>query len=79
MNDPQERVGRGQWFSHNGPIWIDTLGDEYLLNCYKTCLRHGNMKADELLEEIKNRNMEWRLDTCRLASGARSAQKQSAR
>jgi hypothetical protein len=55
-------VGRGQWFSHDGPIWIDTLGDEYLLNCYKTCLRHDNPKAEELLEEIKNRNMEWRLE-----------------
>ena len=27
-DDPQERVGRGQWFSHDGPIWIDTLGAE---------------------------------------------------
>ena len=49
MNDPLERVGRGQWFSHDGPIWIDTLGDEYLLNCYKTCLRGlqaGQRQAD---------------------------------
>ena len=49
--------------SHSGPVWIKDLGDEYILNCYKTCLRHDNPKADELLEEIKNRNMEWRLDT----------------
>jgi len=62
-DDPQARVGRGQWFSHSGPVWIKDLGDEYILNCYTTCLRHDNPKADELLEEIRNRNMEWRLDT----------------
>ncbi len=30
-DDPQARVGRGQWFSHSGPVWIKDLGDEYIL------------------------------------------------
>lgn len=60
-DDPQETVGRGRWMSHDGPIWIEDMADEYLLNAYKTCLRHDNPKADELLAEIEERNLDWRL------------------
>lgn len=47
--------------SHDGIVWIEDMGDEYLLNCYKTCLRFDNPKGDELLAEIEERNLDWRL------------------
>lgn len=59
--DPQERARRGHWMAHDGPVWIEDMPDEYLLNAYKTCLRFDNPKADELLREIENRNLDWRL------------------
>jgi hypothetical protein len=61
FDDPQERARRGQWVSHDGIIWIDDMADEFLLNAYKTCLRHDNPKVLELLTEIKKRNLEGRL------------------
>ena len=47
--------------SHDGIVWIEDMTDEYLLNSYKTCLRHNNPKAQELLNEIEKRNLEGRL------------------
>ena len=61
MSDPQEGVGRGRWMAHDGPMWIEDMPDEYLLNAYRTCLRHVNPKAGELLVEIEERNLDWRL------------------
>jgi hypothetical protein len=59
--DPQEGVPRDRWMSHNGMIWIEDMPDGYLLNAYKTCVRHDNPKQDDLLREIENRNLDWRL------------------
>lgn len=47
--------------THDGIIWIEDMVDEHLLNAYKTCLRHGNPKSAELLAEIEERNLDWRL------------------
>ena len=60
-DDPQEGVPRGQWMSHSGKVWIEDMLDEYLLNCYKTCIRHDNPKAKELLKELEERNLDWRI------------------
>ena len=49
------------WQSHDGLIRIDDMLDEHLLNAYKTCMRHGNDKADELWAELERRDIEWRL------------------
>ena len=51
----------GEWIAHDGPMRIRFMLSEHLLNALKTCLRHGNPKADELLEEVKARKLEWRL------------------
>ena len=59
--DPQEGVPRDRWMSHDGIIWIADMSDEYLLNAYKTCVRHDNPKQDDLLREIESRNLDWRL------------------
>jgi hypothetical protein len=60
-DDPQERVRRGQWMAHDGMIWIEDMLDEHLLNAYRTCVRHDNPKQIELLAEIEDRNLDWRL------------------
>ena len=59
--DPQEGVPRDRWMSHDGIIWIADMSDEYLLNAYKTCVKYDNLKQDDLLREIENRNLDWRL------------------
>ena len=59
--DPQEGVSRDRWMSHDGIIWITDMFDEYLFNAYKTCVRHDNSKQNDLLREIENRNLDWRL------------------
>lgn len=61
MTDPQNGVPRDRWMSHDGLIWIEDMPDEYLLNTYKTCVRHDNPKQDDLLREIEERNLDWRL------------------
>lgn len=61
MTDPQENVRRGMWMTHNGLVWIEDMNDEYVLNCYKTCVRHGNPKAGELMRELERRDIEWRV------------------
>ena len=60
-DDPQDKAPRGQWMSHDGLYWIEDMLDEHLLNAYKTCVRHDNPKSRELLKEIKDRNLDWRL------------------
>jgi hypothetical protein len=59
--DPQEGLPRDRWMSHDGIVWIEDMSDEYLLNCYKTAERHGNPKADDLMREIEDRQLDWRL------------------
>jgi len=61
MTDPQENVRRGMWMTHDGLIPIMDMTDEHVLNAYKTCLRHGNDKADELGAELEWRDIEWRV------------------
>ena len=61
MTDPQKGIPRDRWLSHDGVLFIDEMLDEHLLNAYKTCVRHNNPKADDLLSEIKDRNLDWRL------------------
>jgi hypothetical protein len=61
MTDPQENVRRGMWMTHDGLIPIRDMTDEHVLNAYKTCLRHGNDKADELGAELEWRDIEWRV------------------
>jgi len=61
MSDPQEGVRRGMWMSHDGLVWIEDMSDEYLLNCYRTCLRRDNPKADEIWRELERRDIEWRI------------------
>jgi len=47
--------------SHDDIIYIEDMLDEHLLNAYKTCVRYDNPKADELLREIEDRNLDWRI------------------
>jgi len=47
--------------SHDDIIYIEDMLDEHLLNAYKTCVRYDNPKADELLAEIEDRNLDWRI------------------
>ena len=61
MTDPQEGVRRGMWMTHDGLIPIRDMPDEHVLNAYKTCLRHGNDKAEELWLEMEWRDIEWRV------------------
>jgi hypothetical protein len=61
MRDPQEGVPHGKWMTHCGLVWIGSMSDEHVLNSYKTCLRHGSPKKDEILEHVQRRNLEWRL------------------
>ena len=63
VNDPQEGVPSDRWMSHNGIIYIGTMPDEYLLNSYKTCVRHNNPKQADLMQHIKRRNLDWRITT----------------
>jgi hypothetical protein len=60
-NDPQEGVPPDRWVSHDDIIWIGSMPDEYLLNSYKTCVRHNNPKQGDLMRHIKRRRLEWRL------------------
>jgi hypothetical protein len=60
-NDPQEGVPPDKWMSHDGIVYIKAMPDEYLLNSYKTCVRHNNPKQADLMEHIKRRNLEHRL------------------
>ena len=60
-DDLVKRLRRFDWMSHDGIVWIEDMADEYLLNAYKTCLRFDNPKGDELLAEIKERNLDWRV------------------
>jgi hypothetical protein len=61
MIDPQENLRKGMWMTHDGLIFIEDMNDEYVLNAYKTCKRHGNPKADELWREMERRNIDWRV------------------
>ena len=61
MDDPQARARRGMWATHDDIIYIEDMLDEHLLNAYKTCVRYDNPKADELLREIEERNLDWRI------------------
>lgn len=61
MNDPQAFVRRGMWMTHDCAVYIEDMLDEHLLNAYKTCMRHGNDKADELWAEMERRDIEWRV------------------
>ena len=59
--NPQEGVPRDRWMSHDDIIYIEDMLDEHLLNAYKTCVRYDNPKADELLREIEERKLNWRI------------------
>ncbi len=59
--NPQEGVPRDRWMSHDDIIYIEDMLDEHLLNAYKTCVRYDNPKADELLREIEERKLDWRI------------------
>lgn len=61
MSDPQGGVPRDRWMTHDGLVWIEDMLDEHLLNAYRTCVRHDNPKQDDLLREIEDRNLDWRL------------------
>ena len=62
MSDPQAGVRSGWWMAHGGAVRITDMLDEHLLNAYKTCLRENNHdKDDELLDEIYQRGLDWRL------------------
>lgn len=60
-DDPQIAARRDYWMAHDGPVYIADMPDEHVLNAYKTCVRHDNPKQDELLRELEERNIEWRL------------------
>jgi hypothetical protein len=60
-NNPQEGVPPDKWMSHDGIIWIGAMPDEYLLNSYKTCVRHNNPKQADLMQHIKRRRLERRV------------------
>ena len=59
--NPQEGVPRDRWRSHDDIIYIEDMLDEHLLNAYKTCVRYDNPKSDELLREIEERKLDWRI------------------
>jgi hypothetical protein len=59
--NPQARARRGMWATHDDIIYIEDMLDEHLLNAYKTCVRYDNPKSDELLREIKERKLDWRI------------------
>ena len=61
MTDPQERTKPGEWISHDGPMRIANMSDEYLVNCFKTCKRHDNPKAEHLLSHIIDRGLQYRV------------------
>jgi len=61
LDDPQARACRGMWATHDDIIYIEDMLDEHLLNAYKTCVRYDNPKADELLREIEERKLDWRI------------------
>jgi hypothetical protein len=60
-DDPQEGVPPDKWMSHDGIIWIWAMPNEYLLNSYKTCVRHNNPKQGDLMQHIKRRRLDWRI------------------
>ena len=61
LDNPQARARRGMWATHDDIIYIEDMLDEHLLNAYKTCVRYDNPKTDELLREIEERKLNWRI------------------
>jgi len=60
-DNPQQGCPIGYWQTHDGAVFIDDMPDEHVLNAYKTCLRHDNPKATELMRELERRNIDWRI------------------